>query len=147
VKRLTRGVILLLALGVVLVLSSEGVGPSSGAGSPAQLVLLTLRDLSPSGAMPTRRAVTDFHCSSRASLTARIQPGATWQRHRHSLELMSDYDSSPYIIVNGRTQAIYHWGYEGPNNIAKAVFGVPTSFAILNPGWERDPWILLYDCA
>jgi hypothetical protein len=139
--------VLLLALGVVLILVSEWVGRSSGAGSPGEVVLLTLRDLSPSDAMPSRRAITDFHCSSRASLTARIQPGATLQRHRHSLELMSDYDSSPYVIVNDRTKAAYQWGYEGPNNIAKAVFGVPTSFAILNPGWERDPWILLYDCA
>src|SRR4051795_9325991 len=99
--RLVRGVVLLLALGVVLVLSAGWLGQSSGVGSPAQLVLLTLRDLSPSGAMPSRRGVTDFHCSSGASLTARIQPGATLQRHRHSLELMSDYDDSPYVIVNG----------------------------------------------
>jgi hypothetical protein len=147
VKRLAHGVVLVLALGVVLVLGADWLGRSSGAGSPVQLALLTLTDLSPTGAMPSRRAEADLHCSSQAPLIARIQPGATLQRHRHSLELMSDYDSSPYIIVNGRTQAVYHWGYEGPNNIATAVFGVPTSFAVLNPGWERDPWILLYDCA
>src|SRR5207253_2058886 len=105
-----------------------------------------LRSLSLFDALSSRRAMTDYHCSSRAALIPRVQTGPMLQRHRHSLELAEDYDSSPYVIVNARTNAVYYWGYEGPNITATAVFGVPTVFALLNPGWEHDPWLLLSNC-
>ena len=146
-KRVTCGVVVLFALGLLLVLGPVWLGWLSGAVVHPEVVLAILGDLSPIGAVPSRREVTDFHCSSSAPLTSRVQPGALLQRHRHSLELMTHYDSSPYVIVNPRTEAVYRWGYEGPNAIAKAAFGVPTAFALLHPDWEHDPWVLLYNCA
>ena len=135
------GLALMLAIGVGWVGATRGVRPSPAA------ALLLLQDFSLLDVFPSRQRASDYQCSSRASLEAEVRPGPSLERHRHSLELTAGYDGSAYVIVNSRTGFVYHWGYEGPNNTAQAVFGVPTGFAISNPGWEGDPWLLLYDCS
>jgi len=145
-KRLSHGTAFLLGMVVALVLGMVWVSVWLGVSPTAEGALSTLRDLSPLDALPGRQAAGDLHCSSLAPLVPRVRPGPALQRHRHSLELTGGYDGSAYLIVNSRTGAVYHWGYEGPNKTAEAVFGVPTGFAVLNPGWEQDYWVLLYDC-
>jgi hypothetical protein len=132
--------LVVVALGISWVSARLGVSPNT------EDILLHIRDLSPLDALPSRQAASDFRCSSRAPLVPRVEVGPMLERHRHSLELAAGYDLSAYVIVNSRTGAVYHWGYEGPSSRAQAVFGVPTGFAILNPGWEQDSWVLLYDC-
>ena len=92
--------------------------------------------------------LSTLQCASQAPLTALVEPGPVWERHRHALELTRPnvYDRSAYRIGNLRTGLAYQWGYQGPNASADAVFGVPTTFAALHPAWAQDPWVLLSDC-
>ncbi len=144
-KRFSRGIALLLGLTISLV-GIAGISGWFGPGFNFEGVVATLQDFSPLETLPSRQATADLNCANWAPLVPRVRPGPALERHRHSLELIGAYDGSAYLILNSRTGAIYQWGYEGPNNTAQAVFGVPTGFAILNPGWEHDPWVLLYHC-
>jgi len=92
--------------------------------------------------------ISALRCARQAPLTALAEPGAVWERHRHSLELNRPYtyDRSAYRIGNLRTGLAYQWGYQGPNKYTDAAFGVPTTFVALHPDWAQDPWVLLSDC-
>src|SRR5438552_18190849 len=81
-------------------------------------------------------------CTARVWLTPKEIPGPLWQEHRHWLESPIPYNGSRYVIVNMRTYGAYQWAFWG-NFDGRARFGVSTWWALGNPGWKADPWLLL----
>jgi hypothetical protein len=136
----------LLLLAAILALGASWLSVLLGADSDGDELLSVARELLPAQISSGQRTVAERHCTRQAPLVPRIRLGPPLQRHRHSLELPRGFDRSPYVIVNTRADRAYQWNYQGPNNTADAVFGVPTGYALLHPGWEHDSWELWFDC-
>lgn len=112
------------------------------------VILFTLPGLDPGySALPTS-------CASEVPLTAHGED-VVLGRHHQWLETPAHFGGSglsfwqvyPRRIVDMRTGRGYSWGV-GDVDRGDAVirFDVPTRWTLFHPGWDRDPWVLFYDC-
>jgi hypothetical protein len=53
----------------------------------------------------------------------------------------------PHYVVDTRSGLAYNWGVTDVDPIQEQLrFGVLTRWAMFNPGWANDAWVLFYDC-
>jgi hypothetical protein len=92
-------------------------------------------------------------CASQVPLTARTD--GVLGRHHQWLETparfaepsVSFWQLHPHVVVNTRTGLGYNWSLDDTDRSQEQLrFAVLTRWALLHPGWNSDPWVLLYDC-
>lgn len=104
-------------------------------------------------ALATGEPVSATRCAEQAPLTAHGE--LSEGRHHQWLETTPDFAGAGlrfwslylHFVVNARTGMAYDWRLNATDPARQQLrFEVLTRWALLHPGWDRDPWILLYDC-